>query len=213
MTREDICTTEIAKRFGKAHRNILIEVRRLIEQGDDVIGESITESSYISPQNKSLPCYKLGLAGFCLLTDTWGYSRGDSAIVKAEILREFGEDFAVVGSRRTRSEDCFYDTLKRFLSKDRIVRQMPIGKYKADFYLIDYGIIVEYDEEQHFSKSAREADAEREKGIHDFFAEKFDDTVSIIRVKIGSEIEGLAKIAGAIALATVNATGITKYAE
>ena len=212
MVRDYICTTEVSDRFRKVHRNVTRDVEKLIEYGDDILARSIIKSTYISKQNKVLPCYKLGLTGFCLLTDTWGYSRGDSAIAKAEILREFGEDFAVVGSSRTRSEDCFYDMLKRFLNKDKIIRQMPIGKYKVDFYLIDHGIIVEYDEEQHFSKSARESDAEREREIRKFFMENFDSDATIVRVDKGKEIEGLSLIAGTILL-SVGGSFLTKYAE
>lgn len=211
--RVSISTTEIAKRFGRAHRNVMRDVKRLLDYEDYCISALFTESSYISLQNKDLPSYNMGLNGFCLLTDTWGYSRGESAIVKAEILNEFGESFVVVGSARTRYEDDFFRVLKEFIAMDSVIRQFPVGGYRVDFYLPNYGIVIEYDEEQHFSKSAKLKDGERELAVIDYFLREFDDTVRIIRVKKGEEMRGLSRIAGEIALCTQNAIGITKYAE
>ena len=211
--REKIDTLEIAERFNKPHRYVLRSVRNLTESGDLLVLSYFMAREYTNRQNKKQPMFEMGLNGFCLMTDTWGYSRGESALVKAQILSEFGESFAVVGSLRSRPEDCFYEMLKEFLHLDKVVRQFPVSLWWVDFYLPDYGLIIEYDEDQHFSARARKQDEEREKGVREFFRSEFDDIVSIVRVKRGEEIKGLSKIAGQIALITNNATGITKYAE
>lgn len=211
--REKIDTLEVAERFNKQHRAVLLSVRTLMGAGDPLVSSYFKTSEYTNRQNKNHPMFKMGLNGFCLLTDTWGYSRGKSALTKAQILSEFGESFSVVGSIRSRPEDCFYEMLKEFLHLDKIVRQFPVSLWRVDFYLPDYGLIIEYDEEQHFSASARKQDEEREEGVRKFLRSEFDDIASIVRVKRGEEIKGLSEIAGQIALATNNATGITKYAE
>ena len=48
---------EIAKLKGKTHRNVLKDIRRILEEVG--IGELRFESSYLSEQNKSLPCFNL----------------------------------------------------------------------------------------------------------------------------------------------------------
>ena len=211
--RDKIDTLEIAKRFGKRHKNVLCSVRDLAESKDTIVSSYFRNLEYTNKQNKKQPVFEMGLNGFCLLTDTWGYSRGKSALTKAQILSEFGESFAVVGSLRSRPEDCFHEMLKEFLHMDKVLRQFPVSLWRVDFYLPDYGLIIEYDEDQHFSPIARKQDEEREKGVREFFRSEFDDIVNIVRVKRGEEIKGLSEIAGQIALLTNNATGITKYAE
>lgn len=211
--REKIDTLEIAERFNKPHRAVLLSVRTLTEPGDPLVSSCFIGREYTNMQNKKQPMFEMSLNGFCILTDTWGYSRGKSALTKAQILSEFGESFAVVGSIRSRPEDCFYEMLKGFLHLDKVVRQFPVSLWRVDFYLPDYGLIIEYDEDQHFSASARKKDEEREEGVRKFFRSEFDDVVRIVRVKRGEEIKGLSEIAGQIALITNNATGITKYAE
>lgn len=211
--RKNISTKEIADRFGKVHRNLMRDVARLLEHDDPCVNSMFVKSSYISLQNKRLSCYTMGVSGFCLITDTWGYSRGRSAPVKAEILSEFGETFVVVGSARTRHEDNFYRMLTEFLSKDKVIKQFPIGGHRVDFYLPDYSLVIEYDEEGHFSAAAKRADEGREVAVRHLFSSEFDDSVIFVRVSKGDELAGLSRIAATIALCTSNATGITKYAE
>lgn len=210
-----ITTLEIAERFNKLHRCVLKQVRGLNEYEDSLISDLFSLKSYQNKQNKPMPMYEMGLNGFCLLTDTWGYSRGDSAKVKAEILAEFGETFVVVGSARTRHEDNFYHTLKEFLHKDKVMRQFRVDRWIVDFYLPDYFLFIEYDEEQHFSKKARDDDEARQKGITEFMREQYDEEVppTFIRVKKGCEMQGLSEIMAQIAIATPYASGVTKYAS
>ena len=211
--RETIDTLEIAERFGKAHKNILQSVRGIIDVHTHLAASYFTGCIYLNGQKKEQPKFEMGLNGFCLLTDSWSFSRGKNALVKAQILTEFGESFAVVGSLRSRPEDSFYEMLKEFLHMDEVVRQFPVSLWRVDFYLPDYGLIIEYDEDQHFSANARKQDKEREEGVRQFFRSEFDDIVDIVRVKRGEEIKGLSEIAGQIVLLTNNGTGITKYAE
>lgn len=211
--RKIIDTLEIAERFGKAHRDVLRSVRSCLINNDYLLDALFSQKTYVNKQNKVCPMYEMGLEGFCLLTDTWSFSRGDAAFVKAEILKEFGESFAVVGSHRSRFEDDFYRMLSDCFHMEKIIRQFPISSCRVDFYFPEWGFIVEYDEEQHLSAKAKRADAEREETIRRYMREEFSDTIDIIRVKKGEEFRGLSAIAGQMALCSNNATAITKYRQ
>ena len=91
--REKIDTLAIAERFNKPHTVVLRSVRTLTELGDPLVSCCFMGREYTSRQNKKQPMFEMGLNGFCMLTDTWGYSRGKSAPIKAQILSEFGESF------------------------------------------------------------------------------------------------------------------------
>ena len=209
--RVEITTVEIAEMFGKIHRDV---VKSMSFIKDDEISMSLFKSyKYTSKQNKKLPAFRMGLDGFCLLTDTWGFSRGSSAKVKACILSEFGCDFVVAFSSRTRYEDGFYSMLSEFLFSDKIIREYPIAGKRIDFYIPKYSLAIEYDEEQHFSKSSKEADCKRWEKIQSYAVAEFDDPISLIRVNKGREIQGLSNIAAWVATNTNNAVGITKYIQ
>ena len=211
--RKIIDTLEMSERFGKSHKNILQTLRSSLGNNDNLVDALFFQKTYNSKQNKVCPMYEMGLEGFCLLTDTWSFSRGDAAFVKAEILKEFGESFAVIGSHRSRFEDDFYRMLSDCFHMEKIIRQFPISSYRVDFYFPEWGFIVEYDEEQHLSSRVKREDAEREEAIRRYMREEFSDIIDIIRVKKGEEFRGLSAIAGQMALCSNNATAITKYRE
>lgn len=215
MIRKVITTKEICELYGKPHRVMLDKVSELISSDSDgILTKSVfIESYYTTQQNKKIKCYEMGADGFCLLTDSWGFSRGESAMVKARILSDFGEKFVVTGSPRNRFEDDFYAMISGVFHKTKIIRQFPIAGFRADFYFPEYAFFVEYDEEGHFSKSARDNDKEREDAIIKFYKDEFDDGVTIIRVNKGDELAGISSIAGTIALLSPNATGLTIYAN
>lgn len=209
--RKEITTVEIAEKFGKVHRSVLRCFRSF--EGDEISMSLFESYKYTSAQNKKLPAFSMGVDGFCLLTDTWGFSRGESAKVKAEILSEFGHDFVIAFSSRTRHEDGFSSMLNDFLSNDKIIREYPIAGKRIDFYLPEYSLAIEYDEEQHFSKDSREKDSERWNKIQSYITSELDEPMSLIRIKKGDEIRGLSNIAAWIASNTNNAEGVTKYLQ
>ncbi|WP_340619326.1 Rha family transcriptional regulator [Xenorhabdus siamensis] len=60
-----VTTDVIANEFGRDHKNVLQSVRGLIESSH--LGElDFKPSSYISKQNKELPCYELTERGFLI---------------------------------------------------------------------------------------------------------------------------------------------------
>ena len=207
--RNSIRSTEIADRFSKTHRHVLRSIGKLIKE-DCNAEQFFTESEYTSQQNKKLPCYEMSFSGFSLLTDTWGFSRGDSAPIKAAIISEFGESCVVLSSSRTRREDCFYDMLTEIFPFTKIFRQYHIAGYRADFYMPEHFLFIEFDEEQHFSSSAKKEDADRWAAIRGFIMEKFDDKIELIRVDVGNELRGIGAIAGYMAMTGLDATSVTR---
>ena len=162
--RNSICSTEVASRFNRTHRHVLRDIRKLINE-DWNARAFFSDSEYTSQQNKKLPCCDMTFSGFSLLTDTWGFSRGDAAPVKAAIIGEFGESCVVLSSARTRREDCFYDMLTEIFPFTKIFRQYHVAGYRADFYMPDHFLFIEFDEEQHFSDVAKKKDAASKKGV------------------------------------------------
>ena len=209
---QSITTLEISELFNKRHPSVTKAIDDLIKD-DRLASDLFTEMPYTTQRNKTYRGYSMGVEGFCVFSDTWGYSRGKNAPVKAAILDRFGKDFVVVGSSRTRGEDDFYEMLKKIFSNMTIVREFPICGFLIDFYIKEVELFIEFDEEQHFSKQARINDANRWEAISDYMIEEFDDKASLIRVDRYKELEGIGAIAGFIALNTLNASGITSLYE
>jgi len=57
---------DVAEKFGKVHRNVLIDIKRL-ECSDEFREHNFLLSSYTSSQNKTLPCYEITRDGFAFL--------------------------------------------------------------------------------------------------------------------------------------------------
>lgn len=74
---------EIAELTGKQHRNVMRDIRNMLDQLN--LGELTFEHSYLSPQNKQLPCYKLDRIHVeCLLT-------GYSVPLRMKVLKRLAE--------------------------------------------------------------------------------------------------------------------------
>lgn len=59
---------DIADRFGKTHRHTLEAIKRMLADISEEFGSAnFRPSSYISKQNKELPCYLLTRDGFSML--------------------------------------------------------------------------------------------------------------------------------------------------
>ena len=205
---ESICSVDVAERFGKPHRQILDIIKKILYLDCNAKAFFI-EAEYVTKQNKKLKCYEMNFSGFSLLTDTWGFSRGASAPVKAAIIAEFGETCVVLSSSRTRREDCFYEMLTEVFPQTKILRQYHIAGYRVDFYMPEHFLFIEFDEEQHFSESHRQNDIDRWEAISSFVNDEFDDKIELIRVDVGHELRGIGAIAGYMALSSLDAIAVT----
>lgn len=73
------------------------------------------------------------------------------------------EEFEVKIVNNVRDEVSFGSTIVDAMFKNyTIIRQKPVLKYRIDFYIPELNIAVEFDEEQHHTKSGKEADERRE---------------------------------------------------
>ena len=57
----------VADMFEKAHRDILVKIRKTIKMSGDFGERNFTLSSYTSEQNKIMPCYEMTRDGFTML--------------------------------------------------------------------------------------------------------------------------------------------------
>jgi len=208
--RTEITTRETAERFNKEHKTILTMVRT-ISVGDKNSSLLFKCSEFTTSQNKKYTEYKMGINGFSVLSGFGSLSRSDEAYVKATILNEFGEKFSVHSVDKKRSEDLFYEKLKRFMPNQEIIRQYPIGRYKVDFYIASFGLVVEYDESYHSAKSTEESDQRRFDEINEYLMHETDDGIDMVRVKSSNEEIGLMRIVGY--MAGMFANNINKYYE
>lgn len=81
---------DIADNFGKQHRQVLRDIRSLIEQAGGDLGEhNFVPSSYTSEQNKVLPCYEMDRDGFSLLA--MGFTGKAALQWKLKYIKAFNE--------------------------------------------------------------------------------------------------------------------------
>lgn len=57
----------IAEKFNKQHRDLLVKIRKIIDMNSDFGQRNYSLSSYVSDQNKELPCYDMTRDGFTML--------------------------------------------------------------------------------------------------------------------------------------------------
>lgn len=85
-----VSSKQIADHFGKVHRQVLRDIRELIKDAGGEFGEhNFVPSSYISLQNKELPCYLLTRDGFSLLA--MGFTGKKAIEWKVKYIKAFNE--------------------------------------------------------------------------------------------------------------------------
>lgn len=62
-----VSSKNIADKFDKQHRDLLVKIRKIIKMNSDFGERNFSLSSYISDQNKELPCYNMTRDGFTML--------------------------------------------------------------------------------------------------------------------------------------------------
>ena len=65
--RPTALSTQVAEFFGKLHKNVIRDIRNLIESIPELGRLNFELSSYINEQGKELPCYRMDRKGFVLL--------------------------------------------------------------------------------------------------------------------------------------------------
>lgn len=78
----------IADSFGKIHRDVLRSIKNL-DCSDEFRERNFAQSSYTSPQNKSLDCYEITRDGFAFLC--MGFTGKEAAVWKEKYIAAFNQ--------------------------------------------------------------------------------------------------------------------------
>lgn len=85
-----VTSLQVAESFGKEHRNVLADIRKILETDEDGFGAlNFQQSSYLSEQNKEFPMYVMTRDGFVLLV--MGYTGPGAMRVKKAYIARFNE--------------------------------------------------------------------------------------------------------------------------
>ena len=82
-----VTSKQVADHFGKQHRNVLVDIKNLLPDSGDFGRLNFLLSTYISSQNKELPCYEMTRDGFTLLA--MGYTGKDAQRWKIKYIEAF----------------------------------------------------------------------------------------------------------------------------
>ena len=82
-----VTSKQVADHFGKQHRNVLVDIKSLLSDSGEFGELNFLLSTYISSQNKELPCYEMTRDGFTLLA--MGYTGKDALLWKVKYIEAF----------------------------------------------------------------------------------------------------------------------------
>lgn len=158
---------EEGSRAELKHKTLLEIIR---DEFEDEIGlGKVVFSHYKNSQNKEQPMYIL----------TPSQAKQIFIRTKSKPTREFCEkysmniEFNIVS--KTRFEISFGKLLTEALEELglEIIPQYRVDNYRVDFYIPSKNIVVEYDEQQHFTEANQKNDSERQKHIESKLCCKF----------------------------------------
>lgn len=82
-----VTSKQVADHFGKQHRNVLVDIKNLLSDSGEFGELNFLLTTYISSQNKELPCYEMTRDGFTLLA--MGYTGKDAQKWKIKYIEAF----------------------------------------------------------------------------------------------------------------------------
>ena len=82
-----VTSKQVADHFGKQHRNVLVDIKSLLSDSGEFGELYFLLTTYISSQNKELPCYEMTRDGFTLLA--MGYTGKDALLWKVKYIEAF----------------------------------------------------------------------------------------------------------------------------
>lgn len=159
-----ITSLQIAEVLGKLHNDLMKCIRNAMAKG--MVG--FTESSYINTRGKIYPMFTMDINTAKQFISTL---KG----ISQEQLNALGIDDLNVVFKNTRFETSFIDMLEEALLELEITgfRQFNVDGYRLDFFIPDYNLAIEYDEEQHYSEANRHADNLRQAYVENKIGAKF----------------------------------------
>lgn len=132
-----VSSKDIADRFGKVHRTVLRAIKNL-DCSDEFREHNFVPSSYLSEQNKKLPCFNMTRDGFTYLC--MGFTGKESAKWKESYILAFNA-----------MEKALNDAPATMMSLNNIVKAIEHSKDAASIHgreLAKYKIVKKEQEEQ-----------------------------------------------------------------
>lgn len=108
-----VTSKQVADAFGKIHRHVLDSIRKEIKTAGEFGQANFRLSSYISEQNKTLPCYEMTRDGFSLLA--MGFNGVDAQQWKIKYITAFNAMEAEILSNRTKEISVMDELNKAYL--------------------------------------------------------------------------------------------------
>lgn len=188
----------LAETFGLVHRDVTRRIRLLESELCELSSGMFEPTSHIV-RGHAYVSYDINHAGVVLLLQSRMFSSSPGyAELKSKILTSIGVQHEVVVGRASRFEDSFYSMLCDFVGRSNIIRQFPVLGYRVDFFIKIASVFIEFDEEQHLSKSAKQKDNQRWDEISKEIESITGVAPKLIRVQKGGEVVALAKLAACI---------------
>lgn len=193
-----ISSKYLAETFGLVHRDIRKRIGLLESELCEMSAGMFVPSSYVV-RGHTYASYDISDTGVALLLQSRMFSSSPRhAELKSKILTSIGVRHEVVIGRASRFEDSFYSMLCDFVGRSNIIRQFPVLGYRVDFFIKIASVFIEFDEEQHLSKSAKQKDSQRWGEISKEIESVTGVVPKLIRVQKGGEVAALAKLAACI---------------
>jgi very-short-patch-repair endonuclease len=184
----------IANRLGKEHNKVLKVLDKIVQDliNKEKLGFLFKENKYKTEnQIREYKEYLLTLEGFEVYINSIRPTIEQAKGIK-KIYEMFGKKYKVkIIYYPTRFEISFKNLLFEFFEELGITvfHQYRVDKYKLDFYIPKFNLVIEYDEEQH--RNMKYEDELRE----DFIKEKLGSDCNIIRLDYrNSDIKNVAKV-------------------
>ena len=104
---------QVSEHFEKAHRQVLRDIRELLEDSGEFGAHNFVLSSYTSLQNKKLSCYEMTRDGFSILA--MGFNGKKAIEWKIKYINAFNEMEAEILSNRTKEISVMDELNKAYL--------------------------------------------------------------------------------------------------
>lgn len=167
LNNDTISSRIIAEKLERKHKNVLRDLDKILINSN--LNDLIQESYYhVNGQKRRYKEYLLTRDGLKLYLSK-------CQNITQEQYQALGIDDIDVVFSHTRFETSFGKMLIEALKEINldIIPQYNVDGYRIDFYIPKLNIAVEYDEEQHFSKTNIKKDLDRQKYIENKIGAKF----------------------------------------
>lgn len=160
VTNENIVTIssrEVAEMMEVRHDSLIRKIKTISETFGSDMNDYWIKSSYKDKKNKARLEYKITYKGIQLIIQ---HSRKTPQL--QNLIEQFGEgDYKLINRFELAFKECLIQTLIPFGIE--VEFQKPCLDYRIDFYIPEYKIAIEYDEEGH--KYQIDQDNQRQKEI------------------------------------------------